>query len=268
MVVITIFEVPYCGYNIRNPDYDIIDRPHGSDSYLFLYFKSSMNILIDNKKVLAGPGTMILYTPEYRQWYQAKNTFYNSFIHFNGNNEFIKNLNLTFNKLFTITKVNEINELIRNIESEYQHREHFWQENISANVQLLLIMLSRSLNKPSLSSDVDPYTLESFFKLRMYILSNLDHDWNSTNMANLANMSTTQFYHYYTYIFKQTPKAELINARMEYSKFLLTNRALPVKQIANIIGYSNESHYIRLFKKYYGISPKQYALNYYQRKTM
>ena len=89
----------------------------------------------------------------------------------------------------------------------------------------------------------------------------LDYEWNADNMAELANMSKTQFYHYYTYIFKQTPKAELIHARMEYSKFLLTNRALPISQIASLIGYSNESHYIRSFKKFYGISPKQYALN-------
>lgn len=31
--------------------------------------------------------------------------------------------------------------------------------------------------------------------------------------------------------------------------------------IASLIGYTNESHYIRSFKKFYGISPKQYALN-------
>ncbi len=125
----------------------------------------------------------------------------------------------------------------------------------------MLITLSREYNKPDIPDKVDAYTLEAFFKLRMHILSNLDYDWNADNMAQLANMSKTQFYHYYKYIFKQTPKAKLIHARMEYSKFLLTNRALPISQIATLIGYTNESHYIRSFKKYYDISPKQFGLN-------
>lgn len=258
-----MFEVTYCGYNIRNKDYDTIDRPNGSNTYLFLYFKSAMDVVLqDRKKIAAKPGTMLLYTPRVRQWYQAKKTFNNSFVHFTDPDNFVEKLNIPLNSLFTISNREEVNEIIRKLEHEFQHQDNFWCEHMSANVELMLITLSREYNKTDVPSKVDSFTLENFFKLRMHILSNLDYDWNIHNMSQLANMSTTQFYHYYTYIFKQTPKAELIRARLENSKFLLTNRALPVSQIASLIGYSNESHYIRLFKKYYGISPKQYALRF------
>lgn len=257
-----MFDIPYCGYNIRNDDYDIIDRPNGSSSYLFLYFKSEMDVLLGNRKVVAKPGTMLLYSPGYRQWYQAHRIFYNSFVHFTDPDNFMDKLNIPLNTLINIEQTEEINEIIRRIEQEFQHQDNLFHEHMSANLELLLITLSREYNRPPVPSKVNAYTLETFFKLRMHILSHLDYDWNTSNMAELAGMSKTQFYHYYNYIFKQSPKAELIHARLEYSKFLLTNRALPVNQIASMIGYSNESHFIRLFKKYYGISPKQFALKF------
>ncbi len=99
-----MFKVTYCGYNIRNKDYDIIDRPNGISEYLFLYFKSTMSILLNGKKIIAKPGSMLLYTPGYRQWYQSHKTFYNSFVHFTDPDNFVSKLNLPLNKLFTIKK--------------------------------------------------------------------------------------------------------------------------------------------------------------------
>lgn len=258
-----MFNITYCGYNIRNSDYDIIDRPNGSSTYLFLYFMSPMKILLNNNKKDVSPGTMLLYTPGHRQWYQAKKTFYNSFVHFIDSDNFVEKLNIPLNKLFTIDDASEINDIIRHIEYDFLHQESLWQENMSANLQLLLIQLSRSYNKSAVPKKVDPYTSETFFKLRMHIMSNLNYDWNLTEMAKLANLSNSQFYNYYSYIFKQSPKADLIDARLDYSKYLLTHSSLQVSEIARQIGYSDASPYIRLFKKRYGISPKQYALSFH-----
>lgn len=68
-------------------------------------------------------------------------------------------------------------------------------------------------------------------------------------MAALAHMSTSQFYAIYQEEFNQTPKASLIEARMEYAKYLLRNNSLKISQIAKMIGYQNEYHFIRHFKK-------------------
>ncbi len=254
-----MFDITYCGYNIRNSDCDIIDRPNGSNSYLLLYFMSPMEIILNNRKLDVYPNTLLLYTPGYRQWYRAKKTFYNSFVHFVDPDNFVEKLNIPLNELFTIEDSSELNDIIRHIENDFLQKEILYQEKMSASLQLLLILISRSYNKSTDTYKIDPFTSDKFFKLRMHILSNLDYNWNLTNMAKLANLSNSQFYNYYSYIFKQSPKADLIDARLEHSKYLLTHSSLQVNEIARKIGYSNVSQYIRLFKKRYGKSPKQYA---------
>ena len=90
---------------------------------------------------------------------------------------------------------------------------------------------------------------QEFEKIRYQILGNLGHNWTAEEMAALAHMSTSQFYAIYQEEFNQTPKASLIEARMEYAKYLLRNNSLKISQIAKMIGYQNEYHFIRHFKK-------------------
>ena len=67
-----MFTVEYCGYHTHNPHYDIIDRPSGSSSYLFLLVLSPMVFTFpDRPAEKAQPGACILYAPGYPQYYQA-----------------------------------------------------------------------------------------------------------------------------------------------------------------------------------------------------
>lgn len=252
-----MFNVGYCGYNISNVDYDTINRPDGTPDYLFLYFLSPMIIELDNNIVKIPAESMIIYTPGYKQWYQAEKKFKNSFVHFTDDEGFCKKLGLPLNRIFTIPEPSEINETLRHIEFEFLTHNDFYREQIDSYVRTLLIQLSRNLSGNN-SDIIEKNTFNMFFKIRTHILSNLAYDWNTENMAELAHMSKSQFYRYYTSIFHQPPKTELIEARMEYAKYLLTNEALQVNQIARMTGYTNEYHFIRTFKKHYGYSPKQY----------
>ncbi len=187
-----------------------------------------------------------------------KKKFKNSFVHFTDDEGFCRKLNLPLNRIFTVPEPAEINEMIRHIEFEFFTHNVHYLEQTDSYVRSLLIKLSRCLFGIK-SGIVEKNTFKKFFEIRMHILSNLDYDWNTENMAALAHMSKSQFYRYYTTIFHQPPKTELIEARMEYAKYLLTNEALQVGQIARMIGYSNEYHFIRIFKEHYGYSPKQYS---------
>ena len=80
-------------------------------------------------------------------------------------------------------------------------------------------------------------------------------------MAEQINLSESRFYVLYKAIFKTTPNQDLIIARMDYAKRLLSqNNTMPIFDVALKCGYSNEFHFIRQFKKHVGITPKKYAL--------
>jgi AraC-like DNA-binding protein len=64
------------------------------------------------------------------------------------------------------------------------------------------------------------------------------------------------------YLFKKvtgfTVNEYIISRRIMRSKELLKNN-LPVSQVGEMVGYNNNSHFIRTFKKLVGVSPKQYT---------
>ena len=54
----------------------------------------------------------------------------------------------------------------------------------------------------------------------------------------------------------------LTDIRLRHAAILLTSGQNNISQICEICGYKNMSHFIRSFKKKYGISPSQYTKNH------
>ena len=78
-------------------------------------------------------------------------------------------------------------------------------------------------------------------------------------MVALTNLGVSQFYSYYQLFFNRSPKAELLEARLERAKYLLRVEAMPVGQAAVQSGFTNLSHFTRYFKKECGMTPSAYA---------
>ena len=79
-----------------------------------------------------------------------------------------------------------------------------------------------------------------------------------TEMAESVNLSPSRL----RYLFKThvgIPPAQYLRAfRMERAKELLETTFLSVKEIRTTIGVNDHSHFIREFKKFYGMTPAQY----------
>jgi len=55
-----------------------------------------------------------------------------------------------------------------------------------------------------------------------------------------------------------TPREYIIKMRMERAKDMLTGTMLPVQVVAERVGYGSVSHFIKLFKQHYGVTPSQF----------
>lgn len=58
--------------------------------------------------------------------------------------------------------------------------------------------------------------------------------------------------------YHMTPGAYLICVRLRQAARLLQTTKLPIKEIGSQVGYPNDAYFIALFKKHYGLTPKQY----------
>ncbi len=257
-----MFYPGYCDYNRSNPDYDTINRPSGSGDYLFLYLITPMRIQFDTETIVTKENAFLLYTPGKAQIYQAVRRFKNSFVHFTcDNGNFLKDYDLPANRVVYLPDPGAMNAVLRSIYVESVLKQDFYAEHMDLLIRQLFILFSRQLHTWPGGSGIPADLYEQFRKARIEILTNITGDWNSESMAALTNLGVSQFYNYYQLFFNRSPKAELLEARLERAKYLLRVEAMPVGQAATQSGFTNLSHFTRYFKKECGMTPSAYAQN-------
>lgn len=255
-----MFSVTYCDYNHTNPDYDSINRPEGSGDYLLLLFFTPMRVHFKERTVVAGEGAFLLFPPGSPQVYQAVRRFHNSFIHFRSDDpSFLKRYDIPVNQVVYPSNPAALNEICRSIYVEAVSKQDYYQEQTDYLLNQLFILFSRQYHmnneEPSASGQLYP----QFQKARIEILTHIERSWTSDTMAALTNLSTSQFYYYYKLFFHRSPKAELLDARIERARYLLRFEQQPVTLAAAQSGFDSLPHFTRYFKKCCGMTPTEYA---------
>ena len=93
-------------------------------------------------------------------------------------------------------------------------------------------------------------------KALKYIQDNITEPLTINQLAYYSNMSDTNFCNSFKKVMGITPKEYITNLKMTLAKDMLKDRN--VTEVAYDLGYENISHFIALFKKKYGITPKQF----------
>ena len=99
------------------------------------------------------------------------------------------------------------------------------------------------------------------FKAMDYIRDNCLRRITLEDVANEVYLSKA----YLSSIFKQETGMSIIDyinqARIAHSKTLLTNTTFSLIEIANECSFGDQSYFSRVFKRYEGVTPKQYRSN-------
>lgn len=254
-----MFHVNYCDYDCFNQDQDRIFRPAGSGDYLFLLFMTPMKVYLDGELVITRPGACLLYGPESRQDYRAVRQFKNSYVHFTMEKEELEYYQVPVDQVFYPGKPEILDEVVRGIQQTFLTRDCYCQEELHCLGIQLLIAAFRESRQSEVGIRGESGLFEEFRKARLTMLSQCEKDWNLESMCCLISLEKSQFYRYYQEFFHISPKADLISARIEKAKVLLTNEALQVQQVADLCGFANASHFTRHFKKHCGCAPSMYA---------
>jgi AraC family transcriptional regulator len=100
-----------------------------------------------------------------------------------------------------------------------------------------------------------PYQLKLVIE---YIQEHLEENLSLTQLANLIQITP----HYFASLFKQStglsPYKYIIQCRLDKAKILLRDRDLSIAFICQEIGFKNQSHFTRVFRQYFQITPKVY----------
>lgn len=95
-----------------------------------------------------------------------------------------------------------------------------------------------------------------------FIRLNLRENISMKNLSEKAGMSTTSFYRFFRRELGMSPIEFVLNEKIKCAKKLLKNPTIQINEVCYLSGFEDSNYFIRLFKKYEGITPKQYQLLY------
>lgn len=128
---------------------------------------------------------------------------------------------------------------------------------------LLYILLSKFLAEAKLKNIASDDRIR---KVISYISRNLDKVLDVNQLADMACMSKVHFSRIFKEQTGETPNSYYIKKKMEKAELLLVASDIPVKTISTRLGYDDYSYFIRMFKKYSGLTPQQYREQKFENK--
>ena len=101
--------------------------------------------------------------------------------------------------------------------------------------------------------------VNNLFLIRALILSDLSRPPVIASLAKKAKMSETKLMKLFKQVFGDTIYNCFQKNRMEQAALLLKQRDHSVSEIGYKLGFTNLSHFGRLFERYHGLPPKKYT---------
>lgn len=95
-----------------------------------------------------------------------------------------------------------------------------------------------------------------------YIEANLSANISNEQLAEVAHMHPSHFIRFFKSKMGQTPAKYVNLQKMNQARFLLENTNMTASEIMQFIGMNDISHFSKLFKNIYNISPIRYRQNY------
>ena len=251
--------VTYAGANYKHPKSFEINRPFGAGVYDLILFRTKTLIKLDGKEISAAPNSMILYDRHCPQKYRSDDAYLlNDFVHFNvdaSSAEFLLK-NLIFNKPFHIEQIDSVKRLMWIIAYEYQNNYPSRERNL---VHLMNVLLKKVEEEIGFNLQHDNYgNYAKILSVKNKIMQNPQHNWNISDIASECNMSESYFQIAYKRMFGSKCISDVISARLEMARDLISGSTSSIQEISSYCGYNNPEHFSRQFKNKFGITPLKY----------
>jgi len=127
-------------------------------------------------------------------------------------------------------------------------------------LQELLIRIIQTQTAQRADEDASIDTNSVIYTITEFIRKNITSSISLKDLSEKACMSTTSFYRYFKKELGMSPIEFILNEKIKQAKKLLKNPGIQINEVCFMAGFDDCNYFIRLFKKYEGITPKQYQL--------
>ena len=248
------------GYNFTHASNFAVNRPHGSEDYVIIVLRTNAEFLFGEERVLASAGSVILYNKGTPQHFRAfDSVFANDWVHFDMSAdevEEIKSRQIPFDLLIPLDNVKDISQIIKTMYQEKYSVNFYREETLKLYFKLLFIKISEKIKKAE-RQKVSPY-YEKMSALRRELYNHPEKARSVKMISKELVLSESYFQHLYKRFFGVSVVSDLIAARVEHGKFLLSGSDMSVRAVSNECGYKNDVQFMRQFKMLTGMTPSEY----------
>lgn len=147
-------------------------------------------------------------------------------------------LGLNYSYLTDLNKVTDIEELLHKLTE----------------------ILENFINKVSTTKEKKRKT--KVHRMREYINQNFTKEVTASNVAKSAGLSVSRALHLFKEETGMSLSSFITKLRIDYGKYLLLNTEVNIAHLANEVGFYDQSHFTKYFKKFERITPSRFRLKY------
>lgn len=242
--------------SVQRPGF-IEQKKHGQIDFVFLRFHSSTTLILGDKTyTLTEPCMFLIDSGTPYKYFANGDEYIDDYLHFAVENRtsFLSELTFPLNTPIYYSNDTSIPDLLRLIYNEHSSDHRLAARSIDLLIRCLLVKVSEEWGKSQQRNTSVPHYYD-LLSVRNAILASPEKQWTVEELSAMAHLSPAYFQVCYKKAFGVTCMTEVIDAKLEQAKLLLTSTELSVSQIAAKTGYNEVYHFIRQFKKSTGMTP-------------
>ena len=234
-------------------------RRRGRVDYHILYIERGVcHVTLGENEKAAGEGSVILFRPGEPQIYRfrAVDDSISHYLHFTGRGceELLKRLGIHDIVVFDMGVSRRYEEISAELEREYTMKQPCYETVCSALLMELLGIIARKYSLRNIKiSRVSEQRISSACRR---ICDNIKSPPSADELAADCCLSTSRFTHLFREVTGRSLHEYTLSIRMEKAKELLMTD-MPVREIANAVGFEDQNYFSRMFRKYTGTAPSK-----------
>lgn len=240
-----------------------------NDIEIVYYQKGGSTTIIGDKKYICHPGDFLVLEPYQLNTSinEGRDNYEYYYFHFEIEPLYLRhqfiNLLLKHGHLIEISEMDKYKEMFKRLYGEAQQKEIGYSSIITSALIRIVVEIMRNQLKRCSDTHIavvhSPY-IELINEAIGYIQENIREPIRLVSMSQTLGVSKGVLYKAFVAVLGTPPATYIHQQKIQYvQKKLLLGES--VSRIAQELNYSSAYHLSKAFKKYVGISPKEYKKN-------
>ncbi len=165
---------------------------------------------------------------------------------------------------FNLIDAKKFAQLFSVLQSQLQEQtDYYWPcRSRSYFVEMLLLLEKAMIPSGGYELQDGTYS-EEIYRIILYLYTHYNKKITITDLVRQFNIDRTTLTKRFSTEVQDSIINYLIKLRIRIASFILKDTLMPISEVCNEVGFSDLSHFNKMFKKYAGCSPSEYRKSYY-----